>query len=147
MPVHLSTPAFDALLWLPLSRPPRGPQGNLGSERGGHRSLWGFSTGRPWQGWPGPTEAQGPPALQAPPVSHGLEAAHPRQGLGQAAQRGRPRCFNAASQALRRRVERPLGWAEQGKRRRLRFARIQPRPEGMQGLAYTWLNLRQFCGT
>jgi hypothetical protein len=91
----------------------------------------------------------------------GFDAAHNRQGIVHAGllpnipenprhrkttQRGRKRLVNAAIQALRRRVERPLAWADQGKRLLRRFKRSQQRHYGMQLLAYTLINLRSFCG-
>ena len=92
----------------------------------------------------------------------GLDAAPHRQGLFHAGrrpnrtehprhrtppQRGRNRLGNAAIQAWRRRVERPLAWEETCQRLRRRLARLPQRHYGMQGLADTLLNLRQFCGT
>ena len=92
----------------------------------------------------------------------GFDAAHHRQGrvhagrmpnlhehprTRQPPQRGRHRLGNAAIQALRRRGERPLAWEDTCKRLRLRLECIPQRHDGMQGLAYTLLNLRQFCGT
>jgi hypothetical protein len=60
--------------------------------------------------------------------------------------RGRQRFFNAASHALRMRVERSLAWEDKFKRLLLRFERIQQRHYGMKLLAYTLINLRKFCG-
>ena len=60
--------------------------------------------------------------------------------------RGRTRFFNAAIQALSRRVERTLAWEDQFKRLRRRFEHIQQRHYGMKLMAYTLINLRAFCG-
>ena len=70
---------------------------------------------------------------------------HPRHR--QHTQRGRKRFFNDAIHAWRMRVEWPFAWDEKGKRRLLRFARIQQQPYGMKVLAYTLINLRKFGGT
>jgi hypothetical protein len=59
--------------------------------------------------------------------------------------RGRKRLFNAAIQALRTRVDRTLAWKNNFKRRRRRFEHIQHRPFGLKWLAYTLLNVREFC--
>jgi hypothetical protein len=61
--------------------------------------------------------------------------------------RGRKRLFNAAIHALRMRVERTFAWEDKFKRLLLRFECIQRRHYGMKLLAYTLINLRQFCGT
>jgi Transposase DDE domain len=61
--------------------------------------------------------------------------------------RGRKRLFNAAIHALRLRVERTFAWEDKFKRLLLRFARIQQRHYGMKLMAYTLINLREFCGT
>jgi hypothetical protein len=61
-------------------------------------------------------------------------------------QRGRKRCFNAAIQAWRMRVERPFAWEDKFKRLLLRFERMQQRPYGMKLMAYTLINLRGVCG-
>src|SRR5437899_9080168 len=60
--------------------------------------------------------------------------------------RGRKRLFNAAIHALRMRVERTFAWEDKFKRLLLRFERIQQRHYGMKLLAYTLINLREFCG-
>ena len=60
--------------------------------------------------------------------------------------RGRKRLFNAAIHALRMRVERTCAWEDKFKRLLLRFERIQHRHYGMKLLAYTLINLREFCG-
>jgi transposase len=61
--------------------------------------------------------------------------------------RGRKRCFNEAIYALRVHVERTFAWEDTFKRLLLRFERIQQRHYGMKVMAYTLVNLRQFCGT
>jgi hypothetical protein len=61
--------------------------------------------------------------------------------------RGRKRLCNEASHALRMRVERTFAWEEKFKRLLLRFERIQQRHYGMKLMAYTLINLREFCGT
>jgi len=61
--------------------------------------------------------------------------------------RGRKRLFNEAIHALRVRVERTFAWEDKCKRLMLRFERIQQRHYGMKLMAYTLMNLREFCGT
>ena len=61
--------------------------------------------------------------------------------------RGRKRWFNAVIHALRMRVERTLAWEDNCKRLLLRFERLQQRHYGMKLMAYTLMNLREFCGT
>jgi hypothetical protein len=61
--------------------------------------------------------------------------------------RGRKRLFNAAIHALRMHVERTFAWEDKFKRLLLRFERIQQRHYGMKLMAYTLINLREFCGT
>jgi len=60
--------------------------------------------------------------------------------------RGRKRFFNEAIHALRMRVERTFAWEDKFKRLLLRFERIQQRHYGMKLMAYTLINLREFCG-
>jgi Transposase DDE domain len=60
--------------------------------------------------------------------------------------RGRKRLFNEAIHALRMRVERTFAWEDKFKRLLLRFERMQQRHYGMKLMAYTLLNLREFCG-
>ena len=60
--------------------------------------------------------------------------------------RGRKRFFNEAIHALRARVERTFAWEDKFKRLLLRFEHIQQRHLGMKLLAYTLINLREFCG-
>jgi hypothetical protein len=64
----------------------------------------------------------------------------------QATKRGRKRLFNEAIHALRMRVERTLAWEDQFKRLLLRCERMQQRHYGMKLMAYTLMNLREFCG-
>jgi hypothetical protein len=61
--------------------------------------------------------------------------------------RGRKRFFNEAIHALRMRVERTFAWEDKFKRLLLRFEHIQQRHYGMKLMAYTLINLREFCGT
>jgi hypothetical protein len=61
--------------------------------------------------------------------------------------RGRKRFFNEAIPALRMRVERTFAWEDKFKRLLLRFEHIQQRHYGMKLMAYTLINLREFCGT
>jgi hypothetical protein len=61
--------------------------------------------------------------------------------------RGRKRFFNGAIHALRVCVERTFAWEDQFKRLLLRFERNQQRHYGMKLMAYTLINLREFCGT
>jgi transposase len=61
--------------------------------------------------------------------------------------RGRKRFFNEAIHALRMRVERTFAWEDKCKRLLLRFAHLQQRHYGMKLMAYTLMNLREFCGT
>jgi Transposase DDE domain len=63
-----------------------------------------------------------------------------------ATKRGRKRLFNEAIHALRMRVERTFAWEDKFKRLLLRFERMQQRHYGMKLMAYTLLNLREFCG-
>jgi transposase len=60
--------------------------------------------------------------------------------------RGRKRFFNAAIHTLRTRVDRTLAWEDTFKRLLLRFEHLQQRHVGMKLLAYTLINMRQFCG-
>src|SRR5713101_216718 len=60
--------------------------------------------------------------------------------------RNRKLFFNAAIHALRARVERTFAWEDKFKRLLLRFERIQQRHYGMKLMAYTLINLREFCG-
>jgi hypothetical protein len=57
---------------------------------------------------------------------------------------GRKRLCNAAIHALRTRVDRPLAWEDRFKRRR--FEHMQHRHFGRKLLAYTLINVREFCG-
>jgi transposase len=60
--------------------------------------------------------------------------------------RGRKRLFNAVIHALRTRVDRTFAWEDKFKRLLLRFEHRQPRHFGMKLLAYTLINVREFCG-
>ena len=60
--------------------------------------------------------------------------------------RGRKRLFNAAIHALRTRVDRTFAWEDTFQRRLLRFEHLQQRHFGMKWLAYTLINVREFCG-
>ena len=60
--------------------------------------------------------------------------------------RGRKRFFNAAIHALRTRVDRTFAWEDKFKRLLLRFEHMQPRHFGMKLIAYTLINVREFCG-
>jgi transposase len=60
--------------------------------------------------------------------------------------RGRKRFFNAAIQALRTRVDRTFAWENKFKRLLLRFEHMQQRHFGMKLMAYTLINVREFCG-
>jgi hypothetical protein len=60
--------------------------------------------------------------------------------------RGRKRFFNVAIHALRTRVDRTFAWEDKFTRRRLRFEPMQQRHVGMKLLAYTLINVREFCG-
>jgi hypothetical protein len=61
--------------------------------------------------------------------------------------RGRKRFFNEAIHALRVCVERTFAWEDKFKRLLLRVERNQQRHYGMKLMAYTLINLREFCGT
>jgi hypothetical protein len=60
--------------------------------------------------------------------------------------RGRKRFFNAAIHALRARVDRTFAWEDKFKRLLLRFEHLQQRHVGMKLMAYTLINMREFCG-
>jgi transposase len=60
--------------------------------------------------------------------------------------RGRKRLFKAAIHALRTRVDRTFAWEDKFKRLLLRFEHIQQRHFGMKLMAYTLINVREFCG-
>jgi hypothetical protein len=91
----------------------------------------------------------------------GCDSTHTRQGMFTAGlipnitenprnrkrtNRGRKRVFNAARHALRPRVDRTCAWEDKFKRRLLRVEPIQQRHCGMKLLAYTLINVREFCG-
>jgi hypothetical protein len=60
--------------------------------------------------------------------------------------RGRKWLFNAALHALKTRVDRTCAWEDTFKRLLLRFECIQQRHFGMKLMAYTLINVREFCG-
>ena len=60
--------------------------------------------------------------------------------------RGRKRLFNAAMHTLRTRVDRTFAWEDKFKRLLRRFEHMQQRHVGMKLLAYTLINVREFCG-
>jgi hypothetical protein len=60
--------------------------------------------------------------------------------------RGRKRLFNAAIHALRTRVDQTYAWEDTFKRLLLRFEHLQQRHFGMKLMAYTLINVREFCG-
>jgi transposase len=60
--------------------------------------------------------------------------------------RGRKRLFNEVIHALRTRVDRTFAWEDKFKRLLLRFEHLQQRYFGMKLLAYTLINVREFCG-
>jgi hypothetical protein len=60
--------------------------------------------------------------------------------------RGRKRFFNAAIHALRTRVDRTFAWEDKFKRLFLRFEHMQQRHFGMKLMAYTLIDVREFCG-
>ena len=60
--------------------------------------------------------------------------------------RGRKRLFNEVIHALRARVDRTFAWEDKFKRLLLRFEHRQQRHFGMKLLAYTLINVREFCG-
>jgi transposase len=59
--------------------------------------------------------------------------------------RGRKRLFDEAVHNLRLTVERTFAWEDKFKRLLLRFERIQSRHFTFKLLAYTMINIRQFC--
>jgi len=69
-----------------------------------------------------------------------------RKTTNKTTKRGRKRFFNEAIHALRARVERTFAWEDKFKRLLLRFEYIQQRHFGMKLMAYTLINLREFCG-
>ena len=60
--------------------------------------------------------------------------------------RGRKRFFNAAIHALRTGVDRTFAWEDKFERLLLRFEPMQQRHFGMKLMAYTLINMREFCG-
>jgi hypothetical protein len=94
-------------------------------------------------------------------LDSGFDSTHNRKGIFNAGmipnitenprnrkriKRGRKRLFNAALHALRTRVDRTFAWEDKFKRLLLRFECIQQRHFGMKLLAYTLINVREFCG-
>jgi transposase len=63
IPVQLSEPEFNALIFPHLSRPTRGPKCTLGSHRLFNLVLWVLYTGRQWKCVPMPKDAPGKPAI------------------------------------------------------------------------------------
>jgi hypothetical protein len=61
--------------------------------------------------------------------------------------RGRKRFFDAALYKLRFTVDRTFAWEDKFKRLRLRFETKQIRHFGFKLLAFTLINLREFCGS
>jgi transposase len=59
--------------------------------------------------------------------------------------RGRKRLFNEAIHALRTRVDRTFAWEDTFKRLLLRFEHMRQRHFGMILMAYTLINVREFC--
>ena len=60
--------------------------------------------------------------------------------------RGRKRFFDEIRYKLRFTVERTFAWEDKFKRLLLRFETIQVRHLGFKLLAFTLINLREFCG-
>lgn len=60
--------------------------------------------------------------------------------------RGRPRFFDAVIYAGRTTIERVFAWEDKFKRMLLRFERKQKRHRGFKLIAFTLINLREFCG-
>jgi hypothetical protein len=90
-----------------------------------------------------------PSACAAPRPSERLEAAWSNIshiGGKRPIKQGRKRFFNAALHALRTRVDRTFAWEDTFKWLLLRFECIQQRHCGMKLMAYTLINVREFCG-
>jgi hypothetical protein len=64
----------------------------------------------------------------------------------QTPKRGRKRFFDAALSKRRFTVERTFAWEDKFKRLRLRFETHQIHHLGFKLLAFTLINLREFCG-
>jgi hypothetical protein len=58
---------------------------------------------------------------------------------------GWKRLFNAVMHAISTRVDRTFAWEDKCKRLLLRFEHMQQRHYGMKLIAYTLMNLREFC--
>ena|SRR5882724_3181133 len=91
----------------------------------------------------------------------GFDSTHNRQGMFNAGmipnikenprnrkrtKRGRKPWFNEVIHAFRTRVDRTFAWEDKFKRLLLRFEHIQRRHVDMKLLAYTLINVREFCG-
>ena len=63
IPVQLSEPEFNALIFPHLSRPKRGPKCTLGYHRLFNLGLWVLYTGMQWKCLPMPKDAHGKPAI------------------------------------------------------------------------------------
>jgi hypothetical protein len=75
------------------------------------------------------------------------DSQHPRESPEPQAHEARTQTLlNEAIHALRVRVERTFAWEDKFKRLLLRFEHIQQRHYGMKLMAYTLINLREFCG-
>jgi transposase len=61
------------------------------------------------------------------------------------AKRGRKRFFNEDIYKLRFIVERTFAWEDKFKRLLIRFERIHQRHMGFHFMAFTFINLREFC--
>ena len=131
IPVQLSDSEFAAFILPPLSMPKRGPKCKLGYHRVFNLILWGLYTGMQWKC-----------IFNAGLIPNIPENPRNRKRP----KRGRKRWFNTAIHALRARVERTFAWEDKFKRLLLRFERIQQRHYGMKLMAYTLINLREFCG-
>jgi hypothetical protein len=59
--------------------------------------------------------------------------------------RGRPRFFDAVAYTVRTTIERVFAWEDKFKRLLLRFERKQQRHRGFKLIAFTLINLREFC--
>ncbi len=60
--------------------------------------------------------------------------------------RGRKRFFDAVLYKLRFTIERTFAWKDKFKRLLLRFETLQIRHLGFKLMAFTLINLREFCG-
>lgn len=62
------------------------------------------------------------------------------------AKRGHKRFFDEQTYKLRFHVERTFAWEDKFKRLLIRFERIHQRHMGFHFIAFTFINLREFCG-